>query len=649
VRQPLWRGPWKLLRDFLIACWEVVKLPFWLIGLGARRLFALGARQLLLLFFAAIVVTIVFSSLMVKVTSEPAFCVTCHFMKPYFDSWRTSSHKNVDCIKCHVPPGIEGTIKHKFMAISMVTDYVTGIYKRSKPWAEIDDASCLQSGCHETRLLISVENFHGVRFDHRPHLEQPRRDRQLRCTSCHAQIVQGQHITVTEGTCFLCHFMPDSTGETTDLGRCTHCHNPPHGISAIGKAFDHGEVLARGVDCLSCHATSISGDGYVPPERCNSCHAEQAHLQRYGDVEFVHQKHVTQHKVDCLQCHIAIRHGLAVERTQHPDKQCASCHGGEQGPVMSVWKGWLPFVPVTPSAMARVGMTCHSCHAEPIHQGQGRFGKPQCTPCHEDKYDALWPTWKVPFERSIQGLEAAAHQLAPVDRERMLNALNIYHQGHPVHDPDLMAELTREIRGSTEPVGGNCASCHPAARELAPVWNGKAVSHQVHAQANIPCQFCHETEEPNHGRLKLTVEECDACHHRSVKAETSCATCHAFQADVYTGKLTIPGGGQASTMSQAGVTCRDCHAPNGVPIERTQASACEACHEASYSDTLRILQHDGNLLLSSIEEKMKSYDPASEMYHDLAELASALGRDRSHTVHNPTLFRVWMSRITKTP
>jgi hypothetical protein len=633
------------LRDFLIACWEVVKLPFWLIGLGFRRLFALGAKKLVLLLFAAVVVTIVFSSVMFKATSQPGFCVTCHFMQPYFDSWRTSSHKDVDCIKCHVPPGLEGTIQHKFMAVSMVTDYVTGLYKRSKPWAEINDASCLQRGCHETRLLASVEDFHGTRFDHRPHLEQPRRDRHLRCTSCHAQIVQGEHITVTEGTCFLCHFKPDSTGEVTDLGRCTHCHNPPHGITAVGKPFDHGEVLARGVNCLSCHATSVTGDGYVPPDRCNSCHAQQAHLQRYGDLEFVHQKHVTDNKVDCLQCHISIRHGRAVDDKQHPDEQCASCHGGLQGPVLSVWKGVLPDMPPTPSAMARVGMTCNSCHVEPIHQDQGRFGMPKCTPCHTGNYDALWPTWKTPFERSIQGLEDAAHRLPAQQRDRMLNALNIYRRGNPIHDPDLMAELTREIRGTPERVEGNCAGCHPAARELAPVWNGKAVSHRAHAEANIACQLCHETEEPNHGRLKLTAEQCNECHHRSVKAEASCATCHGFQADVYAGKVDVPGGGEASSMSQAGVTCRDCHAPGEGTLQRTQASTCVACHEASYSDTLRFWQQDGNLLLVSVEQKMKSLIPEGEIYRNYAELAAALSRDRSQTVHNPKLFKMWINRI----
>ena len=225
-------------------------------------------------------------------------------------AWQASNHNQVQCVTCHVPPGIEGTIKHKFMALSMVANYFTGVYKRSKPWAEVEDTACLQGGCHETRLLKGTENFKGVVFDHTPHLTQPRRDRQLRCTSCHAQIVQGEHITVTETTCFLCHFKPDNTtGQATDLARCTHCHRPPTGEAAADTSFDHARILATGVACQNCHAGAVAGDGFVPKERCNTCHAKLEHIQRYDDLEFVHQKHVTEHKVECTNCHIAIRHG----------------------------------------------------------------------------------------------------------------------------------------------------------------------------------------------------------------------------------------------------------------------------------------------------------------------------------------------------
>ncbi|MBU1984649.1 cytochrome c family protein, partial [bacterium] len=471
----------------------------------------------------------------------------------------------------------------------------------------------------------------------------------LRCTSCHAQIVQGQHITVTEGTCFLCHFRPDSSGDMTELARCTHCHNPPHGAAAAGKPFDHGDVLARGVDCLNCHATAVSGNGYVPPDRCNSCHAQAAHIERYDDLEFVHQMHVTKNKVECLQCHIAILHGHEAEAEQHPDQACVTCHGGEHGAILSVWKGRLPELPEVPSEMARVGMTCNSCHVEPIHRTNDQFAPPQCTPCHAPGYDALWPTWRQPLERSIGDLEKEAQKLPAEKRAAMLNALRIYRRGNPVHNPDLLAELTREITGTLRRSEGDCAVCHPAASELAPVWNGKAVVHRTHARGSIGCQVCHETDEPRHGKLRLTTQNCSECHHRSVSATTACSECHGFQASVYEGTIPIAGGAESSLMAQAEVACTECHITEGTVIRRPDGPSCAACHDESYSDTLRVWQRQGAELLTLARQRMRDLNPESQLYKNYADLAAALGRDRSQAVHNPELFRTWMKRIEAAP
>ena len=360
--------------DVLVFPGRVVKQGWlWFIGMGARR-----ASFFVL---SAVVMTIVVMTAFVKVTSQPQFCTSCHIMVPYFDAWETSNHSDIECITCHIEPGLKGTIEGKFVAVSMLVNYATGLYKRSKPWAEISDASCLQGGCHETRLLQGVEDFKGVRFDHQPHLNQPRRDRELRCTSCHANIVQGTHISVTSSTRFLCHLKPDTTGQLTELSECIKCHTPPQGEAAVAT-FDHSEVLTRGVDCNSCHASDISGDGFVPPIRCNTCHAELDHIERYSDLEFIHQKHVTERKVDCGICHIPIRHGQEARDLAVQELNCGECHGGEENTINLVWKGELPGVPPTPPVMQRVGMTCNSCHIEPIHRKDGTFATPECERCH---------------------------------------------------------------------------------------------------------------------------------------------------------------------------------------------------------------------------------------------------------------------------
>ncbi len=247
-----------------------------------------------------------------EMSTSPMLCNSCHIMKPYVAAWKTSKHKNVTCVKCHYPPGFRDTIWVKYQAVSQVVKWATQTYN-SKPFAEVEDASCLRSGCHEKRLLQGKVVFkRGIVFDHRPHLEQPRRGRQLRCTSCHSQIVVGTHIEVTESTCFLCHFKGTKTGrELRPIGGCPGCHQAPKGDIRVGSlTFNHQDIVKRGVQCEKCHLNVVDGDGEAPRERCFTCHNQPQKLEHYPDTPFIHDFHVTRHNIECSRCHTPIKHRL---------------------------------------------------------------------------------------------------------------------------------------------------------------------------------------------------------------------------------------------------------------------------------------------------------------------------------------------------
>jgi len=286
--------------------WQVFTLPFRAVGFLFRRLIQIPLKNLLLMsffFFALIAITLI---ILVKVTSQPAFCVTCHYMKPYFASWEESSHHDVHCTECHFPPGVTSAVRGKFTAISMLVNYATGVYRKSKPWAEISDQSCLREGCHETRLLQgSVPFKEGIIFDHIHHLTQDRRGKTLRCTSCHSQIVQGTHMTVTEETCFLCHFKDQPTG--SKMSMCTRCHNAPLATDSAAVVFDHTEMVQKKVDCRLCHGSMALGNGNVPKERCSYCHAEVITAGTTGTLEI--QIHNVTKAVDMLSTTLQIDSG----------------------------------------------------------------------------------------------------------------------------------------------------------------------------------------------------------------------------------------------------------------------------------------------------------------------------------------------------
>jgi hypothetical protein len=457
--------------------------------------------------------------------------------------------------------------------------------------------------------------------------------------------VQGEHITVTETTCFLCHFKPDTTGQVTDLARCTHCHRPPTGQAAADTSFNHARVLAQKIACQNCHAGAVSGDGYVPPERCNSCHARADHIQRYSDLEFVHRTHVTEHKVECTHCHIAIRHGReARAESDDPAAGCAACHSAEA----AVWRGELPGLPKTPSRMARVGMTCSSCHAEPLHKSGVKNAKPVCTPCHEGGYDELWPRWNAPLLRTVDAMLAEAGRRPESESLPLRQALKLYREGNPAHDPDLILALREKLGGGAEAAGA-CASCHPAAAEATPVWSGVPVPHRTHAKAGLSCEQCHDTaDRARHGRLKITGIDCNACHHKDVAAGAACASCHTYQQQVYTGKLALPGAAP-SAMAAADVGCADCHTSERGLVRRADAAACVGCHDAGFADSLRTWQQGGDALAARVQTRLNTLNRTSDTFRRYQDLQAALTRDGSRGAHNAALYHEWMQRLETTP
>ena len=49
-----------------------------------------------------------------EATKSNTFCGTsCHEMEPYYATWQTSPHAEVDCVRCHIPPGFWNYAKTK--------------------------------------------------------------------------------------------------------------------------------------------------------------------------------------------------------------------------------------------------------------------------------------------------------------------------------------------------------------------------------------------------------------------------------------------------------------------------------------------------------------------------------------------------------
>lgn len=164
---------------------------------------SISKKTVILIAIPAVIVVLTIGA--IEITSQTSFCVSCHNMKVYYETLKTSSHRDVDCVKCHIAPGFDNYINAKLKGLSEVVVYTIGegplVYH-----ARVENASCLREGCHKKDELLdkSLEFEKGITFRHSIHLK-PVKDIQLNCVSCHSQIVHGKQMNVTTSTCFNCH------------------------------------------------------------------------------------------------------------------------------------------------------------------------------------------------------------------------------------------------------------------------------------------------------------------------------------------------------------------------------------------------------------------------------------------------------------
>ena len=489
-------------------------------------------------------------------SSSPKFCVMCHYMRPYYESWKTSSHKDVPCLDCHFPPGVQSKLRRKFEALVQVAKYATRQYG-TRAWTEIEDASCLRSGCHQKRVLSGKVSFDGIDFDHQPHLTKFRRVTRLRCTSCHSQLVQGEHMTVTKQSCYLCHLKKGPELET--MSECTVCHSFP--IETAAGSVDHTLVEEHGVDCLACHANVIQGEGEVPEDRCILCHSEPEHLELYSDTAFMHFNHVTAHKIECTQCHNSIEHRSPEAPAQHPalgkSEICGQCHQSQHQTVQALYAGRGGFgIQGTADPMFEAGVTCEACHRGLEGVGPPSTARPAgaagCMYCHGEEYGSTLAQWLAEFGGPVDEL-----LLAVLRAKRLVASIPSSRQGKPaawdlvqearanvqlvqvgngVHNPVYARQLLQQAVSQANAalalvgsdyrvpapkaitVGGEskCLNCHTAVPTASQRIYGVSFSHTNHVQtAGLSCERCHSDgspEKPSHGQMHLTAGECRSCH-----------------------------------------------------------------------------------------------------------------------------------------
>lgn len=360
-------------------------------------------------------VPLVVLSYTMEVTANPYFCGSCHNMKPQYEAWKRSSHKEIGCVTCHYPPGLEPLVRGKVEGLVDVVKYFSGQY--SEPHAEVSDRACLRGGCHSQEVLYKRLTYKGkVKYDHRIHLAKEVRGIGLRCSTCHTHIQEGEHFRVAEGVCFTCHLGKRGEKET-GVGSCLTCHDvPARTIEGQYGRYNHLEFFqGREVPCSYCHAEVTQGGGEVVPEKCLSCHGEMA---KFNEPRLLHERHVSTpkvRKVECFECHSSVAHGIR-RKTEGFSPGCGSCHSGQHQAPEKVYAGiGGTRVRLIPSPMFAANVDCNACHRFGLAKGTGpvpgrimKARKEACDNCHgKDKgYSGIVEVWQGDTREGMARVES---------------------------------------------------------------------------------------------------------------------------------------------------------------------------------------------------------------------------------------------------
>ncbi len=627
----------------------------------------------------------------IEYTSKSHFCATCHYMKPFYESWKTSSHGHIECATCHYLPGPRSKIRAKIEGIMQLGRYWTKLYLKSKPWAEIPDESCLREGCHEKRLLEGMTKYKKVAFDHKVHFTDLKRGKRLRCTSCHSQIVQGEHITVTDSTCFICHFKESE--HYPRISDCYHCHLKEDLISEKTSRFNHSPVFKEGFECDKCHSNTIIGDGIVPRENCYKCHWKTDRLDKYDDTDLIHYEHIFSNKIECNQCHLDIQHKIIKDIEAISD--CKTCHTDyhQAQKILFLGEGGKGVSHPVPNIMLEKGLSCKGCHifheenGDNVIKSETFISKAEaCESCHGKGFARIMKDWEISTEKKLSNIrtiykkasdelkrtKSAHKEKAQKLLEEAAFNIDIVEKGKSVHNVEYSQELLtasynivvealsvigssykpESFLGVSKEIPTQCSNCHSGIEEINTQVFGLDFPHKKHLiEQKIQCSTCHSNVR-KHGEFVASKQGCAVCHHKDT--EKDCTACHKLQTIFYEGGQLDGHNIPMDIMFEAEIECTGCHLDSRNQIYRPDKNKCVDCHEEEYGEIFLEWQNSVKNLIRSLKTNLMERKKLSLSKEEQAQLLNIerslknIELDASFGVHNYPAIEEMLTSSRKT-
>jgi nitrate/TMAO reductase-like tetraheme cytochrome c subunit len=349
----------------------------------------------------------------VETTSSQEFCSSCHEMKPQYYTLKASSHSEVDCVSCHIDPGVENYAKAQANGVVEFYKKQTNTYIAPiKMPTLIPDEACER--CHNMKSR-AVTASGDIIIPHDKHKTEG-----IECVQCHSGTAHGEisdrkmtyksdygkwdeklgahvmsdtkYIRPQMDTCMECHKARKITTE------CTACHEstmiPDDHKTEKFKAGDHGKIKPSDLEtCEKCHSymSSVEYDlfkqdptykKYLNNEEtdsgnvtvnayaktntfCKDCHGERPKSHQITSFMTEHGK-LSKDTQKCFICH----ENRITSNAPVTKVQCATCHPSSHKDT------WRKRHPIDVAENQKYDKTCLKCHVEKT-----------CSKCHRTDSD----------------------------------------------------------------------------------------------------------------------------------------------------------------------------------------------------------------------------------------------------------------------
>lgn len=355
--------------------------------------------KILTLSLLFIAIFIIAGTVTVESTSSSSFCETCHEMKPETQTFKVSSHSQLQCNDCHIQSGAANLAKAKMDGLVRVYKKVTDNFPAPIHMpTQIPNSTCEK--CHNMKTR-NVTTSGDIIIPHGKHIKED-----IKCVECHSGVAHGDiadrnvtfktdyekwnetlakqmmsekytqpkmeeciscHITNNVSTaCKTCHssgmepashsnpnFMKGEHGQLAEknIDKCNSCHS--YMSDNPIKSMQTKTVIEQFIENGSSSTGTISAAQYAKENTfCKTCHAKKP-ASHDSDFFNDHGKLAGSNIGTCKACHDTSKLGSNTSN----QVICATCHPATHNKVSEIATH-----PISLNGITKPSATCYKCH-----------------------------------------------------------------------------------------------------------------------------------------------------------------------------------------------------------------------------------------------------------------------------------------------